>query len=364
MGLYFCFSGHGIAYIPALTYINVRASSTSYRNINVSLAHIMYFIGVAISASLSNGKFDKFSVIQQSEFHSLSSQIGILLLCSSLLILAGFIAFDMLKNRYTVCDYKKSLDNTVDMEIFSNQIFNQKYFLRAHTMPAADFRLSKLAIKELSMFVFVIVAKTSSLVYFFYPFYFHTIQLTSDISQELTAITRVHWIGVLGLTISITLLIWLSSKVIFLISVILKLISLVIVAILFSTSSGSHGLMVFMWIFMFFNAFGYSLADVFIIDFSNLKFNEIILAIGYIVELMTTGIIFCKFVLNSNINSSELDASNMVRWCLAFGLIYIALIFSVILLVPRAHYKSFLETKNLTWSQFYNLKSFLKCEKE
>lgn len=359
IGLYFCFAGHGIAYIPTLTYINVRASKTSYRNINVSIAHLMYFIGIAVAASCSNGKFDSFHQIQKSEFLNLSHKVGVLLLCSSLVILAGLVATEMFKNRFTVCDYKKSLDESVDMEIFSSQIFNQKYFLRVQDMPVADFRLRKLAVKELSMFMFVITSKVSSLVYLFYPFYFYTIYLTNQKSLELTAITRVHCMGVVGLTISILLLKWLSSKVIFLISLSLKLISIVIVTILFQTSFQSYGFMVFMWIFMCFNAFGYSLSDVFIIDFANLKFNEIILAIGYTAEMMITGIVFYNFIISG---PAAFNTNVILNQCLSFGIVYVVLTVSAILLIPRTHYKSLLETKNLTWVQYYNLKSFLKCD--
>lgn len=317
---------------------------------------------------MSNGQLDQNGYLQKPQFLTLTQHAGIVILCTSLAIILAFIGFEMNRKRSSTFDYKRSLDESVEMEIFSSQIFNQKYFLPTQNLPDANFSFPNVVIKELSMFVFVTLSKATSLIYFFYPIYYYAVVFTGNNSSNFASITQLHWMGVVGLSISILLLFWFSSKTIFLISLIIKLNSIVIVTILFSTNFNSYGLMIFMWFFMCFNAFGYSLPDIFIIDFASLKFNELILAFGYLIEMLTTSMIFYNFVSSTGTTSimtavASEGSYSMIHPCIAFSICYGVLAFGLIILIPRTHYKSLLESRNLSWVQYHNMKSFLLCKK-
>lgn len=356
-----CFVAHGVCYIPALTYINIRAANDSPRNINISIAHIFYFFGTSISASLITG-------VNWSDFHTLTRNVGIFIIVSSSIIFFGLGACELLQNNYKMFAYKQSLDKNLQSENEGGKIFKEQYFAIIENLPDLNFREGNLVAKEISMIIYVFISKATSIIYFYYPFYFYVHLFTIMSGGFMVTSSMVHWLGLAGVILSTIFLIWFSPKSSFLFTTMFKIFWLVLCTILVSTSFGSTGLTAVFWIFFAVNAMGHSYPDIFILDYATLKFNEFIIAFSYLAEMITIGIIFFSVLTNPYgwVPIGNNAHKYMIGHCLAFGIIFLHLIISGLIVLPAIHNKSLLETKNLCWLQFYGMQKtiqkFFKCE--
>lgn len=363
IGIYLCFVAHGVCYIPALTYINIRAANDSPRNINVSIAHVFYFFGAAIAASLIRG-------VAWTDFHTLTRNVGIFILCTSCVIFVLLGACECLRNKTKMFAYKQSLDKNLQSQNATGRIFSEQYYAITENLPELNFRKGNLVAKEVSMIVYVLLSKSTSIIYYYYPFYFYVhlfTNLSSGLPMNMSA-SYVHWNGLIGIILSTILLIWFSPKSSYLFTTMFKIFWLILCTILVATSFGSTGLTAMFWILFVVNAMGHSYPDIFILDYATLKFNEFIMALCYLAEMMTIGSIFFAVLINPHGwvpigNSSD---KYMIGHCLAFGLIFLHLIISGLVILPAIHNKSLLETKNLCWLQFYGMQKtvqkFVKCQ--
>lgn len=355
------FIGHGACYIPALTYINIRGANDAPRNFNISLAHIFYFLGAAITASLVTGR-------DYHHFNLLTRNVGILLIIGPSVLLAGFIVCEIFRSRYKIFAYKQSLDKNLNSENLGGKIFTEQYFAIAdQDFPNLEFRPGNLVAKEISMIVYVVISKTTSIVYFYYPFYFYVSHFTTLSSGDAmgTMATYVHWAGLIGIILSSIMLLWFSPKSGFLFTTMVKIIWLILCTILVQTSYGSMGLTAILWILFVVNGLGHSFPDIFVLDYATMKFNEFILAITYAAEMLTVGIVFFSFMADQTswVPSGE-PIKYMLTHCLVFGLLFLHLIISGLIVLPAIHNKSLLETKNLCWIQFYGMqKTIQNCAK-
>lgn len=351
------FAGHGISYIPTLTYINIRASNDSPRNFNVALSHTFYFLGFCITAILSYTQNAEGS-FSLSEWHNYNHNVGILLTVSAGVLVLGIVFNEILNIKSGDYNSKKSLDQSFEMENDSGQIFSEKYFMPSNNLPDSQIDSRNSFSKEFGFICFALMSKTTTMFYFFYPFYFYVLLFTVSASGKLI-ISMVHFVGFAGVILSNLTLFAISPKLGFQISIVFKIIWMVIVTIVASTSQGTNGLMVIFWMFFFFNGFGYSYPDIFILDYTSLKYNELVLAFGYIFEMLTIGTVFYYFVKDPEwwLPAAGDDAMYyMLFQCITFGIIFLILAIVSSFLIPAVRKQSLLETKNITWVQYYKIK--------
>lgn len=356
------FAGHGLLYIPALTYINIRASSDSPRNFNVALAHSFYFLGFCVTGILSYTE-ENSGVFSIYNFQYYNRNVGILLTVAAGVLILGFISNEGLNKRSDGYNSKQSLDQSFKMENDSGQIFTEKYFMPSNNLPDSQIETFNSFCKEFTLTCFALLSKTTNIVYFFYPFYVY-VMLFTQLRTGHVIISMVHFVGFAGVILTNALLLVVSPKIGFLISIIFKIIWLVIATIVVSTSYGTNGLMVIFWMFFFFNGFGYSYPDIFILDYTSLKYNEIILSIGYLFEMITIGSVFYFFITDPLwwLPSGDDSMYFMLYHCISFGIVFLLLAIVASFLIPSVQKETLLETKNITWVQYFRMQERM-CRK-
>lgn len=351
---YLVLLGHGVCYIPALTYINIRSSQTGTRIFRISLAHIFYLFGVAVGAMVT---VKRIIIINRYFVDKLyiNSSISLIITVSSALLLVGYILNEICQFQFKNYNYKMSLDHNVQRENDNKEIFKRKIFTitksSSEVPPTNDVKIAANARVEILSVCMAIIAKGLSLCYFYYPFGYLSYYVTQLLTVQLQMkYFQIHWIGFAGIVASAILLTHVGIKRVFISSCIMKVIILIVLTIITSMSFSMVSLKVFFYISYFFFAFGYSYADVVCFEIVNLKYTEITLVLGYLAEMIAIGTIQYGVITNVYDWFCFSDCRNVdiiLKHSLAFIILSVILVISAIYTMPRVRSTmSLLEAKN------------------
>lgn len=310
----------------------------------MSIPHAFYLLGVAAGA---------FAVLESLKFttkylkpQTLANDMGILIVAVSAGVLLGYAFTEALLHIMpkTGFNYKRISDSNLENENNGGLIFEKKYFNFENN---SQLKVPNMIGKNITLIIFAIASKSLNIIYFYFPFFVLNNSATLQIRGELIMHVAL-WIGFGGLVCSLIFLCGLSTKSTMIVSCLLKIVSLIATTIIINQSFPSSSIQIMLWIQFLFFGFGYSLPDLNILELTSLKYNEIILAIGYIVEMVFIGVIQYTTIVYPDFwfgYAKSLDL--MLQHCIAFGIIFLVLIVATFIIMPSIYNKSLLATKNI-----------------
>lgn len=339
--------------------MNIRVSSTSSRNIKVSLAHVIYFFGIALGATITTNHLPQNRTILHNH-RDVNTAIGTGILVTTLLIFFGFIGNELMQLFITDYNYRKSLDvnfqrENEDATLFDNKLFKidgqegQYDHLNLDEKKIA----SRFTIRDFWLIIFSIVSRVLNIICFYYPFIYINSQVTRNVAED-NAFHSIHWMAFAGLACFTILLRKSSTKPLLSWACILMIIMLHLQTIFISFGYKTPLVYIFMKFTFFIFGFGYSLPNLICFETIKLKYIELILGIGYLVEMITVGTIISSVTIDTDdwfcesVNCTEFDYV-IFQHSLSFVLLLIFVNFFGYYAVPKvAANKSLLESKNIT----------------
>lgn len=332
-GFLLFFFGHGLCYIPALTFINIRAPATSNRLFRISLAHAIYLCGIALGVSLNSTNFSYRYFFIAAEDLNLNFAFVLIIYTLWIALVLGVV--EILRFKYV---YKKSLDDDFQRHNEDGEIFLLDEF---QVITTNVVKPQKIIIQNSSKFksglrtIFAVSSKVTSFIFLFYPIHFlNWNRTTPDFLIS-------PWIAFIGALASSMILVKYGLRNSFIASSILK-----IFALFFLTYTKCNFML---WLSFFILGFGYSYADLNIIDLTSLKYNEIVLWIGYSIEMIIIGATIYLFNVDPyvllNLSSNYLVLK--YNYVLGFNIIFVVIIFGATVLVPKVLSKSILDNRNI-----------------
>lgn len=294
------------------------------------MAHALYLCGISLGVALNstNISFQYFFIAAE----DLHINFALVLLMYSLWIGLILCIVELLRNKYV---YKKSLDDNFQRHNEDGEIFLMSDFQILTNDKSQNAVQTSSTFKNCLRTIFAIASKSTTLIYFYYPIHF------LNWNRMTPEFYIAPWIGFFGALTSSVVLLQYDLRNSFIVSCIFK-----IFALFFLTYTHCNFML---WLSFFLLGFGYSYADLNIIDLSSLKYNEIVLCIGYSVEMIVVGATVYLFNLDPygwlNLDSNYLIIKS--NDMLAFNIIFIIVAFGATVLVPKMLWKSILDTKNI-----------------
>lgn len=266
---------------------------------------------------------------------------------SSILIALLIVLNEVLKTQ-NGCDYRSSLDADVNRENESCQIFTHKNFqitsMKRDSGTAMWATRSWSPAKQLLSSMGLVIIKLKGLFVYYFPFFI--LNITFGILNFGTKTWISGWFPVIGAFIGTILIRFISAKLLFLISSIIQIISLVVLTIsleflLTPPFTSTH---ITLCILLFAFGLSYATNDILILDSASLQNSEIFLGFGFVIEMFLFGTL--QIISYSSIKG----INNVVIYIEPYTfpitfLIFISL-FVVIFLVPNTFQKSILEIRN------------------
>lgn len=283
--------GHGICYIPALSYINIRSKSEKDRIVNLTVPHVLYVTGIGV-ACLVNFQFVyhlPISIMYPKPFDLNALLVAIL----SFLIFVGVGVNEwaQMKSSY---NYKFSLDPNIQREIENKTLFDRKYFPITNdphqSVPITNATITRSTRRETGLTVFAYFSRIQSLIYLYAPFhYFNHIMTVILYSPLLVFIPTIF--AILGICISATLLLVFNYKMHFLViwinqlsAMLFWILNLVLAPLL------NAWIVVPTWITFAFLSMSRPAADIHILTYTRIKHSELHMGFSYALEFLILGL--------------------------------------------------------------------------
>lgn len=346
--------GHGIVYISTLSYFNFRISSIR-RSLKISTLFIRYFVGCSWAAQ---------AIVESTDFRdgnnhtgdpgAINEYVGMILTIMAIVSLL-LIGINELLQWYHVRDYnyKRSLDENVN---------NGKYFysrkkttdlLRARQMldmNTENKTLRMCSILKRGSVAWVLLLKLSGTMLFSNMMMVFTgMASTLYHDEDPYYYYFVQWTVLIGAVAGMFSLIYLSAKSIFQISSIGRIALLITALALYSSSEQFSDIAVPMTVYFAFCGLSYSVADMAIMDMTNPKWLEIMLAIGYIIEMVPIAIMQSFHYYHLEEVASNTDLNTFAVYALVFIIVTVILMVITAVFLLNTHGKSLLQLRYEMW---------------
>lgn len=358
--------GYALCYAPTLSYMNIRSSNTKWRLLKLSLPHIWLLLGVAIGATVTVNA----NVIYPGEhswvhFIRTNDRIGQGISITSGLIFGGYIINELCNYFLTGYDYKKSLDPNFEKENNNQSILNIKNFTILHpanpeTFPSQNAKYVPQVGRKWAYILFALLTKVMNVPLLYFPFVvLHYVVLPSLNNYNYTnRFFVLQWIGFVGACLGILYLAVFELRGGIVVSAVVKVSILGSIMIATNTNFPDNPVLnVFIYIAYLFFGFGYSYADLLCIETVSFKFMEIVLGVGFAIELTLFGVVhnsvledfedwFCYITRCPHID-------NVRKHCLPFLIIAAVVLVLIFLILPSLPKLSILEVRNVVYSKRY-----------
>lgn len=352
IGFYCSFGGHGIAYIPIISYLNIRSSKNGRRTLKISLCHTIYILGIAIGVTISlQNVVPKWNAPKVVNKFILNSAIGYSVLSSSLLIFIGYIINELMhffKRKY---NYKMSLDVDFERENKAKAILRSKFFAttdsEGNRIEPPVTQHEKQMTREIGTIILAITSKAANVACFYYPFIYMNYAALSH-SLEILA-PLVHWTAVLSAIAGSYLIHKVSLKSSYLLADLVKILILMVLVGYTSLNIPDHTFPSFLaFINYFLLSFSYSYPNIINFELISFKYNEIVMAMGYFIEMNIIGIPYYGIITDYDrwfcIENSFFSC--LLRHAVPFIVVMILSIILSIIFLPDMYNHSLLESKN------------------
>lgn len=352
--MYISSIGHGIVYISTLSYFNFRISSIR-RSLKISTLFIRYFVGCSWAAQ---------AIVESVDFRdgnnhigepgAINEYVGMILTVMSIISLL-LIGINELLQWYHVRDYnyKRSLDENVN---------NGKYFysrkkttelLRARQMLDISTENKTLRfcniLKRGSVFWILLLKLSGTMLFSNMMIVFTGMASTLYHDEDPYYYYFVQWTVLIGAVVGMFTLIFLSGKSIFQISAIGRIALLITALALYSSRDQFSEIAVPMTVYFAFCGLSYFVADMAIMDMTNPKWLEIMLAIGYIIEMVPIAVLqsFHYYRLEEVVSNTDLNTFAAYASTFIIATVILMVIAAVFLL--NTHGKSLLQLRYEMW---------------
>lgn len=284
--------GHGVSHIVSLNYINIRLPAKCNRNIQISFHHFLYLLAFGVTSVL----FNVWCTVRGKKLHDLVGPTILILGCLSLILLS---LLEVLRC-VGVHNNRTSLDDDL------NVLNEQRSFLEKRKDILQEYeRRNGLARGEYELernrqchhtFVSIFLKLQGAMLL--------SIILYSIVKQALSHYANVyakfypenlnytvHVAMVAGALLGCVLQYLITLKNIMLMGTLFQIVSLVFGCIFYATyTHGIDGPVIAItysiWMYFFFNGMTYSVADNLILQYTHFKFTEVVLALGFLMEMV------------------------------------------------------------------------------
>lgn len=344
----------GFVFITGLNYIYIR-STAEYRSLKISLCHLWFLLGVALTWTIAFIPKENNVLIPPSQHNIMIEKrntiIGSLIIVVSVVITIFIVFLQNLKN----CEYKISLDEDVNCENENREIFDVKEFDITAKITTTKYGLDRMNLlpkiqwskaKQICASVILVLFKIRGLFLFYYPYMALSIVLnTINFGFETAGIN--YWLPVLGALISTILYRFLSPKFIFFISGAIQIFIFILLTITIAVEDVPYLIKnIFLFILFISLGFGYSTPDILILDSACLKYSEIFLTAGFAIEMIPIYLIKHFYTSAVEINIIYLEDTVKIFHTISMAVIIILLICIPLFLVPNNLRKTILEIRN------------------
>lgn len=256
---------------------------------------------------------------------------------------AILIIINEVLNKQQDYNYKQCLDPDANRENQSKEIFVIKKFQITYVKQPKQLYLDRKLWtskqwnpkKQFWASVAVVLIKVCGLFVFYYPYYLLSIFLgTLNFGSDL--LWTNYWFPVIGALFSTILIRFTSPKLLFLCSSVLQIIFLIILSVSFDYGY-TLATEVFLCLLLITFGFGYSTGDILILDSARLLNSEILLASGFIIEMILIAAIQVKTVA---------DGTSLNPFLIPINLFMFFSLFIPIFLVPNNFNRSILQIRN------------------
>lgn len=258
------------------------------------------------------------------------------------IFVAILITINELLNVQNDYNYKKCLDLDANRENENNSIFDIKNFQITYVKQAKQLYLDKKMWttkswsqkKQFWASIAVVLIKIRGLFVFYYPYYLLSIFLGSlNFGFDLLWIN--YWFPVIGAICGTILIRFTSAKLLFLFTSILQIAFLIILTVSFENGY-SLATEIFLCFLLITFGIGYSTADILILDSASLQNSELLLAAGFIIEMLLIAAIQVVTVVDTTLNPFSIP----INMCMFFSL------FIPVFLVPNNFHRTILQIRN------------------
>lgn len=350
--------GHGVSYIPTISYINIRASKTSPRLFKISVPHVLYLLGVAIGATVTVNRTHISNPIYlyRADKQYINHGISLIISIISGIIIIGYAINEVCHHFMPNFNYKMSLDDNIERENQNCTIFSEKLFqITENDNSEQDANFESQTGREFTLICFSILSKALSLIYFYFPFIYLNFFVSSSLSSSDNCYV-IHWLGFAGVVLSCLYIGILNRglKGAFVISCIGKIALLIAMTIATNRNFPDNPVLkIFLYISFICFGFGYSYADLFCIETVSLKYTELVLAVGYAGEILAIGAIQYSVITDFDdwfcFETKCPNVDNILKHSLAFMIFAAVLMIISLFVLPRLQKMSVLETKNVVY---------------
>ncbi|XP_055710330.1 uncharacterized protein LOC129806041 [Phlebotomus papatasi] len=331
-GIYFGGLGHGIVYITGLSYIHFRSSSDGKRVIRMGGCHLMNILGMALMAHLGAQVFKD----------SLKLAAGWIILLEGLLAIVALVTNEILHLK-DVYNYRECLDGSVKEANMRRDNFQSAIGVDAetpHDTPNTSYQL-KLTILSVSMKI------TNAMLTHIPLIFFTNIAVENLLGRENHLEFMMFYFAVVGMILSLLTCLKFSIRFIYMNQKFSLILPMIIGFSLMTAEKYSFAAVGFWFFFMHLGQAALC-PDVSIMEFTDIRYSELMLSLGYCVEsMMTTITLFLWHQHPKVMLFDNLVASYWTNFAI-FGPICLILLLSLqFLKYPATTKKSILDIQRL-----------------
>ncbi|XP_053681569.1 uncharacterized protein LOC128732347 [Sabethes cyaneus] len=348
--------GLGLTLIPGLSYIHIRAPAR-WRAVYMSLCYFWFLAGIGATATIC-------LLVSDDEIDTIMA----ICLLSAAVAVAIMVALNEMLQREGIVNYKKPLDFDTDIAHESGKLMGDRTegrnLYNNFTAPTvatvsanggavhkqwnssteqivAGGETNRSNYHKLWVF-YMIFTKLQGLIAFYYIFLHLGMVYSISIFESYSIGYVIFWFLVLGSLIGTLCMIILSAKIVFLVASMLHTIGLILAVSFYYTVMGNIHIGASMIVFHTFIGASLAIPAINILELSPLNFNESILAVGSILELLGVALIQYFSVLDRTFYHPE-DYVTVAAHFIA--MIVLSVILQVIVLwhMPNTFKKSLAE---------------------
>ncbi|GAB0086227.1 hypothetical protein DMENIID0001_002320 [Sergentomyia squamirostris] len=275
VGLFFGGLGHGMVFISGLCYVHFRSKDDGYRVFRTGFCHLAHLGGFTLVAHLTAPYLDLNS-------NNVVYRAGWIILTGSILAICALL-FNQLLHSCGLFNYRSSRDpavenaNDVSDHFKSTLGFNETLTKEPNTT------------RQTLLSLLALTTKLTNLTFNYHVFlYFtaitiHYLLRDNDFFQHHGLHYLKYYFGLLGLIVGLIASLFLNYKLIYMKSLGATFLAFIIGTSLFTTEHpGMAGIS--FWLMYFSLGVGLFIPDIQIMEVSNMRLTELMLAKGYIIE--------------------------------------------------------------------------------
>lgn len=357
-GCYLIAIGVGTTYVPALSYINIKTANKNYRTVEIAFSHCWYLLGFAIGTVITTHSYTNQILDRNLTYEIVTAPtavFGYYMLGFSALVLVVYGAIEVM-HYLEMIDYRKSEDEFFERENEKCAILEEKYFPchqnEVNLRMVQDPTESPSRIKYILVVAFLVCSRGKNLVLFFVPLLLinSLFSVFGNGFQNFTPYVG-YFLAFAGVLTSTILLRFVSVKVGFIVSCIIKILSLLCCVIpVITVGLAADETRIYFWCLYFFLGFGYSHPDIDILELIDFKLNELVLSVAFAIELTIICVVQFLTLHTLERTLSDEGTSVGIRVFLWFVIVFVMILpilgIAAAFALPNTYGKTLLQIKN------------------